>query len=64
MIESVDEWQNRLFGGSSHIRVIVKEDIKSPCCDASMYILNYPSVSQDWGSAIIELGCSKCNKQY
>lgn len=64
MKESVDEWKSRLFGGNSHIRVIVKDIIESPCCKAPMYILNYPALSQDWSSAIIELGCSKCNKQY
>lgn len=64
MIESFEQYKQRLFGGNSHIRVIVKEDVKSPCCNASMYILNYPSVSKDWGYAIIELGCSKCDKQY
>lgn len=64
MNETVEEWKSRLFGGSSHIRVIVKDNIKSPCCNSTMHIINYPSVSKEWVSSIIELACSKCNKQY
>ena len=63
MMESFEQYKHRLFGGNSHIRVIVKEDVKSPCCDASMYILNYESITQQ-ASSVIELCCSKCNKKY
>ena len=62
-MKSFEEYKHKLFGGNSHIRVIVKEDIKSPCCNASMYILNYDSLTNQV-SSVIELCCSNCNKEY